>query len=104
MTGQKVASYLDLKDNESSSSHNVSASATLLYGAGIGARVRIARSVSLDARYEILWGTPVKVVDMRNSSFNGLNYSLKMQDIEPVYSHFKAGIIFDLYTSKRETR
>jgi hypothetical protein len=94
-TGQVVASYLQLKETESQSSHNAHTSASLMYGFGIGARVKLGACISLDARYEYMSGTPVRLVDMDQSTFNGLNYDLKINKIKPQYDQFKVGIIFN---------
>lgn len=103
-TGQQVASYLTLKDNESSTSNNVSLTAALMAGVGVGARLQISQTVSLDARWEITAGTRTKVVNTSGSKFNGLNYNLDKRDINSNFGQFKFGVIFNLseteYTKK----
>ncbi len=95
-TGQTVSSYLDLKESESSSTHNAHTSVSLMYGFGVGARLRLSPSISLDARYEMMSGTPVNLVDMDQSTFNGLNYNLKIDKVTPRVEQFKIGVIFDI--------
>lgn len=95
-TGQTVSSYLDLKETESSTSHNAHLSVSMMYGVGVGARVRVSKVVSLDARYELMRGTPVNIVDMNRSTFNGLSYDLKMDKVTPFVQQFKVGLIFDV--------
>ncbi|MBC7424907.1 MAG: hypothetical protein H7321_00110 [Bacteroidia bacterium] len=103
-TSQRVASYLQLKNNESSSSNNAHTSASLVYGIGVGARVRLTPRLSLDARYEIVRGSSVKMVDMDQSKFSGLNYNLKYNTVNPAYGQFKVGLIFDLSEMKEEKK
>ncbi len=95
-TGQVVASYLELKETESRTSHNAHTSVSMMYGVGIGARIKVGPHISLDARYEYMSGTPVRLVDMDGSTFNGLNYNLKIDRIKPTLEQFKVGIIFDV--------
>lgn len=99
-TNQKVASYLPLKNTESSSSTNAHTSVSMVYGVGLGVRLRVSPVVSLDFRYEWMNGTRVKVADMRKSTFNGLSYDLKYKNITPRSDLFKVGVLFDI--SERE--
>lgn len=99
-TNQKVASYLPLKDNESSSISNAHTSVSMMAGLSAGLRWRVGKVVSLDFRYEWMTGTPVKLVDMKNSTFNGLNYDLKINKVTPNIEQFKFGVLFDI--SERE--
>jgi len=95
-TNQQVASYVPLKETESSTSNNVHTSASMMYGFGAGLRLKISPFISLDARYEWLDGTNVKQVDLTNSTFNGLSYDLKYTTVKPRQEQFKFGIIIDL--------
>jgi hypothetical protein len=95
-TGQTVASYMTLKQAESSTTNNAHTSVSMLYGFGLGARLRLSSVVSLDARYEWINGSPVRLVDMNQSSFNGLSYNLKINKIAPHLEQFKIGLIFNL--------
>ncbi|HEY1046706.1 MAG TPA: hypothetical protein VGF79_09725 [Bacteroidia bacterium] len=99
-TNQKVASYLPLKDNESSSITNAHTSVSMMAGIGAGLRWRVGKVVSLDFRYEWMTGSPVKLVDMQTSTFNGLNYDLKINKVTPRIEQFKFGVLFDI--SERE--
>lgn len=101
-TGQVVSSYIHYQDAENSSYNNAHTSVSMLYGFGFGARLRISKVVSLDARYEWINGTPVKLVDMNNSKFNGLNYELKYNKVAPKMEQFKIGIIFNLSETEYE--
>lgn len=95
-TNQKVASYLNLADNESQTHNNADFSTSLTAGAGIGTRVKITPRISLDARYELLVGTKVDRVDLGNSSFNGLRYQLAKNTVSPEYSALRIGIVIDV--------
>lgn len=103
-TGQRVTSYVPLKDNESSMTNNVSLTATLMAGVGLGARLQLTPGVSLDARYEWTAGTKTKIVNTGGSTFNGLNYNLDKREINSNFGQLKVGVIFNLseteYTKK----
>ncbi len=99
-TGQLVKSYVNFKDVDNSTTNNAHTSVSMMYGFGFGARIKLSPVVSLDARYEWMNGSPVKLVDMNNSTFNGLNYDLKYNRITPKLEHFKFGLIFNI--SERE--
>lgn len=101
-TGQVVSSYIHYQDAENSSYNNAHTSVSMLYGFGLGARLRISKVVSLDARYEWINGSPVKLVDMNNSTFNGLNYELKYTKKAPKMEQFKIGVIFNLSETEYE--
>lgn len=103
-TRQKVASYLNLTETESSTSHNVHLSASMMFGAGVGVRAKVTKCISIDVRYEMLYGTNVKLVDMERTNFNGLNYNLQTHKVAPVFSQIKIGVIFDLSASETERR
>jgi hypothetical protein len=95
-TNQHVASYVPLKETESSSTTNAHTSVSMMYGVGAGIRVRVSKVVSLDMRYEWMSGTKVKQVDLNNSTFNGLNYNLVYTKARPTVEQFKFGLLFDL--------
>jgi hypothetical protein len=95
-TNQHVASYLSLKNNESSTDHNASSAVSLLYGAGVGLRYRVSKVVSLDVRGEYMNGTAVNLVNMDKSKFNGLSYDLNKFTVNPEYLQWKVGLLFDL--------
>lgn len=95
-TGQHTESYMKLTDYENSDQSNVHTSVSLMAGAAIGARVRIAPLVSLDARWEYMRGTAVNLVNLDKSEFNGLSYTLSKFNATPEYSQFKVGILFEL--------
>ncbi len=95
-TGQTVASYMTLKQAESSTVNNAHTSVSMLYGFGLGARLRLSSVVSLDARYEWINGSPVRLVDLNQSTFNGMSYNLKINKIAPHLEQFKIGLIFNL--------
>jgi hypothetical protein len=103
-TAQTVQSYLQLKETESRTSNNAYTSASMMYGVGLGARLRLSPVISLDARYEFISGTPVKLVDLDKSTFNGLSYDLKINKLTPKAEQFKIGIIFDLSESDYEKK
>ncbi len=95
-TGQTVASYMTLKQAESNTVNNAHTSVSMLYGFGLGARLRLSSVVSLDARYEWINGSPVRLVDLNQSTFNGMSYNLKINKIAPHLEQFKIGLIFNL--------
>ncbi|MES2617282.1 MAG: hypothetical protein V4613_05355 [Bacteroidota bacterium] len=103
-TGQRVTSYVPLQDNENSMTNNVSLTATLMAGVGIGARLQITPAFSLDARYEWTAGTKTKIVNTSGSTFNGLNYNLDKREINSNFGQLKVGVIFNIseteYTKK----
>jgi|GEM_PF-3316647 len=99
-TNQKTASYLKLKDNESSSTQNVDLNASLMAGVGAGVRVKVVPRVSIDFRYDYLLGAKTKQVDLQNSSFNGLNYQVNKNTFNPSNGMLRFGIIFDLSEEK----
>ncbi|MBL7812215.1 MAG: hypothetical protein JNL57_08330 [Bacteroidetes bacterium] len=103
-TGQYVASYLQLKNTESSASHNAATNVSLMYGAAAGVRMRLGKVVSLDVRGEYMTGTPVSLVDMNRSSFNGLSYDLYRRKLTPEYAQLKLGLLFDLSESDEDRR
>lgn len=99
-TNQQVASYVPLKETESSSTTNAHTSLSMMYGIGAGFRVRISKVVSLDMRYEWMSGTKVKQVDLNKSTFNGLNYNLVYNKANPTVEQFKFGLLFDLSSAE----
>ncbi len=101
-TNQRVRSYLALKDNESGTTHNAAFTASLMAGLGVGARVKLAPRVSLDARYDYMIGTKTSQVDLQRSRFNGLNYNLVKRSLTPSHSMLRLGIILDLSGETRE--
>lgn len=92
---QYTKSFIPLKDYESSSSNNAHTSATINYGAGIGARVRLSQYVHLDARATVMKNSNLKMVDMDKSSFDGLKYNLVTKFHEPSYYQLRLGVIFE---------
>lgn len=101
-TNQRVSSYLPLKDNESTDHSNAATSFSFMYGAGAGLRVRISDVVSLDARMDWMTGTPVNMVDLDKSSFNGLNYSLSRYKVTPEYYQFRFGVLLNVGDDKSD--
>lgn len=95
-TDQIVSSYIPMKETESRTSTNVHTSVSMMYGFGFGLRMRISPVVSLDARYEWMNGSPVKLVDLNKSTFGGLNYNLAVNKIALHQEQFKFGILFNL--------
>lgn len=95
-TNQRVQSYLPLKETESGSSNNAYTTLSFMYGVGGGLRVRLSDVVSLDFRGEYMAGTPVNLVDLDKSTFNGLTYDLKKYKMNPEYLHLKFGVLFNL--------
>lgn len=95
-TNQRVESFLPLKETESGSTSNASVSMSMMYGLGAGLRFRLSDVVSLDFRGEYMAGTPVKMVDLDNSSFNGLTYNLKKFTANPEYYQLKFGVLFNI--------
>ncbi len=102
MTGQQVSSLLTSNEYESSNSHNVSNDVALMANVGVGLRVKISPSVSLDARYEQYYGGKAQVVDLQNSQFVGTEYTLSKNKINTNSSQFKFGFIFDLSQHEEE--
>lgn len=92
---QHTESFIPLKDYESSSSNNAHTSATINYGAGLGARVRLSQYVHLDARATVMKNSNLKMVDMDKSSFDGLKYNLVTKYHEPSYYQLRLGVIFE---------
>lgn len=103
-TNQQVASYVPLKETESSSSNNVHTSVSMMYGFGAGLRLRISPVISLDARYEWINGSKVKQVDLSNSTFNGLSHELRYYTSKPRQEQFKFGILIDLSETQYEKK
>lgn len=103
-TNQQVASYVQLKETESSTSNNVHTSVSMMYGFGAGLRLRLSPVVSLDARYEWINGSKVKQVDLSNSSFNGLSHELRYYTSKPRQEQFKFGILFDISETQYEKK
>ena len=101
-TNQKVASYLNLADNESQTRHNADFNVSMMAGLGIGTRIKIADRISLDLRYERVFGTRTNQVDLDQTSFNGLSYNLVRNNISPNEQMFKVGLIFDLSEDRSE--
>lgn len=101
-TNQKVASYLNLADNESQTRHNADLTVSMMAGLGIGTRIKIVDRISLDLRYERMFGTKTKQVDLNQTTFNGLSYNLVRNDITPNNQLFKVGLIFDLSEDRKE--
>lgn len=103
-TGQLVKSYTPLIDHERSSYNNAYTSASLNYGIGVGVRVQLNRTISLDARYEYMGATEAKLMDLNNAQFNGLSYRRNLSDLAQEYNFFKIGVIFNLSTSRYEKK
>lgn len=103
-TGQLVKSYTPLIDHERSSYNNAYTSASLNYGFGVGVRVQLNRTISLDARYEYMGATEAKLMDLNNAQFNGLSYSRNLSSLAQEYNFFKVGVIFNVSTTRYETK
>lgn len=103
-TGQLVKSYTPLIDHESSSYNNAYTSASLNYGFGVGIRVQLNRTISLDAKYEYMGATQAKLMDLDNAQFNGLSYSQNLSNLAQEYNFFKFGVIFNLSTTRYEKK
>ena len=103
-TNQKVASYLNLTENESQTRHNADLNVSMMAGIGVGTRVKVAPRVSLDLRYELMYGTRTNQVDLENSSFNGLSYNLVRRSFNPNQQMVKFGVIIDFSEERREKK
>jgi len=103
-TNQKVASYLNLADNESQTRHNADFTASFTAGAAVGARVKVAERVSLDMRYELMYGTQTKQVELDKSTFSGLTYQLSKRTFNPNYNMIKVGVVIDLSSERKEKK
>lgn len=103
-TNQQTASYVQLKETESSTSNNAHTSVSMLYGFGAGLRLKLSQVISLDFRYEWINGTKVKQVDLKNSTFNGLNYDLKYNSFNPRQEQFKFGVLFNISERQYEKK
>jgi hypothetical protein len=103
-TGQLVKSYTPLIDHERSSYNNAYTSASLNYGFGVGVRVQLNKTISLDARYEYMGATEAKLMDLNNAQFNGLSYRRNLSNLAQEYNFFKFGVIFNLSTSRYEKK
>lgn len=95
-TSQYTEAYRHKTDYENSSNNNAYTSASWMYGAGVGARLRISKYTSLDVRYEFMQGTETSLVDVDKSTFNGLTYNLSKIRVAPQYTQLKFGFLFDL--------
>lgn len=95
-TNQKVKSYVPLANTESSDAINAASAVSFMTGAGVGMRWRISDAVSLDARYDWMSGSDVKLVDLDKSTFNGLSYNLIKKSVTPEYYQVKFGFLFNL--------
>jgi uncharacterized membrane protein YgcG len=91
-------------DYENSSNTNAYTTASLMFGAGIGARFALSKHVSLDFRYEMMQGTETLLVDLDRSVFNSLSsFQLSKFTVSPEYQQLKFGVLFDLWDGE-ETR
>jgi uncharacterized membrane protein YgcG len=100
-TSQYTEAYRHKTEYENSSSNNVYATASLMYGGALGARLAISKHVSLDARYEIMQGTETNLVNLNESSFSGLStFTLSKFKVTPTYHQVKVGVLFDLWDSE----
>jgi hypothetical protein len=95
-TNQKVQSYIPLANSESSDLINATTSVSFMTGVGAGMRLRISDVVSLDARFDWMNGSGVKLTDLDKSSFNGLSYNLVKKSVNPEYYQLKFGVLFNL--------
>lgn len=95
-TNQKVQSYIPLANTESSDLINAATSMSFMTGAGAGLRWRISDVVSLDARFDWMSGSNVKIIDLDKSTFNGLSYNMVKKSVSPEYYQLKFGVLFNL--------
>lgn len=95
-TNQRVKSYIPLANTESSDAINAASAVSFMTGAGAGMRWRISDVVSLDARFDWMSGSDVKLVDLDQSTFNGLSYNLLKKSVTPEYYQLKFGVLFNL--------
>lgn len=97
ITNQHTEAYHHKTDYENSSSTTAFSSASIMYGAGVGARYRLGKVVSLDARWEWMAGTQTTLVNLDQSSFNGVStFNLSKFRVKPEYTMFKLGLLFDV--------
>jgi opacity protein-like surface antigen len=95
-TGQKVKSYLPIKDVEPSDRNTLVARLSMIYTIGAGARIKLAPRVALDLRYELTKGQQTQVMDLNRTTFNGLKYNEVMKDYTPNYHSFRLGLTIDV--------
>lgn len=102
MTGQYVESLVTSTEYESSNSHNVHASASMMGGIGAGFRLKLSPRVSLDTRYTYFTGDAVSMVDLKNSLFKGAEYTLSKNTVATGGHQFRFGLAFDLSSEDPE--
>ena len=92
----RATSYIPLANTESSDLINAATSMSFMIGAGAGLRWRISDVVSLDARFDWMSGSNVKIIDLDKSTFNGLSYKMVKKSVSPEYYQLKFGVLFNL--------
>jgi uncharacterized membrane protein YgcG len=82
------------------SRQNIESIGTFAYGGGVGARIKVGKHVSFDAKYEIMQGGAVNMIDKYNSRLVGTDFLLNRRNIETNYGQFKVGVLFHLFEEK----
>ncbi len=103
-TGQKVKSYVPLKDVESSDRHGLATRVSMVYNVGVGARIKVAPRVAIDLRYDITRGQKTEVMDLQQTTFNGLKYNEVLKDYNPNYHSFRIGVTLDVSETRCKER
>lgn len=102
-TNQVVRTYATTTDYESSTAHTSQFSASMAYELAAGVKWRIGNHVYLYGSVSEWGGSKVKLQDIDQSHFNGLDFGTKVvHQVQPVQWMWKVGIVFDLSEDRTE--
>lgn len=103
-SNQYTETYVPITDYEAFGSIDLHNSVAGYLSTEIGMRVRLNTAISMYVSYIDKRGGDLEVIDVNNSTFNGLSFDGVVRDVKYNTNQWKIGFLFDLSTNKYEKR
>ena len=103
-SNQHTETYVPITDYESIGTADIHNSVAGYLSTEIGLRFRLNTGVNMYVSYIDKRGSDLEIIDVENSTFNGLSFNGELRDVKYNTNQWKIGFLFDLSTNKYEKR